>query len=484
MATPQSETGSGAATTAAAATAATAATATAAAVTATADAYPANHGTSDLLVTERTEGRGRSGEEGAAFEGGSHAIMLPLTRTANDGGRAILSPAAASAASFPSCSVVTVAHGGDSSGGGGGSGGSGSDGAGGGRPGLGPRAPSVSAALTQKEGLIHKVNAGLSGLETSIFFQLMLPESSSSSSHPEAGRVVPSRASAAAPPNGGAAALAPRSGPYPTFSGGASKELVAAPEDRFAGLSSARYVASYLRRRRWLWSFACPDAPNFGGACLGGGMGAVAGDDGGCDAAEWTTCRRKIINSLARSRRADGFVLVECKDNEALMVKGIRIMLGVLPGGSGGAGGDGRGWGGGGGGGAEAGAGVGNDGDRGGAGNSSAVRGEDAGRAGEDRGRGGGAGSSGAGDGAGSRQPDGSGQGGPRAMRVILQYRVFEVSAFALIGFVYFCWFRCCVDFAGQAVIARAVNTLQRQPRQQGLRSALGGKPYVEGRPV
>ncbi|CAN0120747.1 unnamed protein product, partial [Scytosiphon promiscuus] len=71
----------------------------------------------------------------------------------------------------------------------------------------------------------------------------------------------------------------------------------------------------------------------------------VGGDNGGCDAREWIACRRKIIIALARSRRADGFVLVQCRDDEALMVKGIRIMLGVLPGGDadgGGGGGGGR----------------------------------------------------------------------------------------------------------------------------------------------
>lgn len=341
------------------------------------------------------------------MEGESRAIMLPLTRTASDGGRAILPPPLASASSPSSSSMVATVRGGAG------------DSAGGDRPGLGPRAQSVSAALTQKEGLIHKVNAGLSGLETSIFFQLMLPEPPS---HPQNSRVARRLAPAAQ-----AAIVGQRSGPYPTFCGGASKDLVAAPGDRFAGPSDRRHVASYLRRQRWLWSFACPDAPTFGGTNPGGA--AVTGSDGGCDAAEWNLCRRKIINSLARSRRADGFVLVDCQDNEALMVKGVRIMLGVLPGGGGGVGGgDGRGGGGGGSGGDEAGAKVGNGGEREGAGNDAAVQGED----GEDRGKGGGGsrgGSSGIGDNAGSQQRDGSSQGEPRAMRMILQYRVFEVSA-------------------------------------------------------
>lgn len=400
VATPQSETGSAAA-----------------------DDVSANNSTSDQRA-ERAGGAGRSGEEGAAIEGEPRASMLPLTRTASDGGRAILPPAAST--SSASSSMVTAARGGGVMG----STGGGGDCAGGRRPELGPRTPSVSAALTQKEGLIHKVNAGLSGLETSIFFQLMLPESPP---HPEAGRVVPSRASAIAAP-----VLGQRPGPYPTFCGGASKDLVAAPEDQFAGLSKGRHVASYLRRQRWLWSFACPDAPSFGGAFADGV--AVAGSDGGCDSAEWTTCRKKIINSLARSRRADGFVLVDCQDNEALMVKGVRIMLGVLPGEGGGHGGDARGSGGGGGRGEEAGAKAGNDGEQEGARKDAAVHEEDAGHAGEDRGKGGGGdggggGSSDVGDGAGAQQPDGNRQGEPRAMRMILQYRVFEVSVFSFVGF-------------------------------------------------
>lgn len=407
VATPQSET--------------EAAAAAAAATVATIDATSATNITGDRSI-ERTEGGARGGEESAAFGGESRAVVLPLTRTASDGERATLPPPA-SAACPPSSSMVTTARGGGvDSGSGGGS-------AGGGRPGLGPRSQSISATLTQKECLIHKVNAGLSGLETSIFFQLMLPESPS---HPEAGRAaLPRGASAAAAlVVGGAAAAAatvprPGPGPYPTFSGGASSDLVAAPQDRFAGVPNSRYVASYLRRQRWLWSFACPDAPNFGGAGAGAGAGgaALAGGDGGCDSAEWTTCRRKIINSLARSRRADGFVLVECQDNEALMVKGIRITLEVPPGADerGVAGGDDRG---GGGGGDEAGARVGDDGEREGAGGGAAARGEHAGRAGENKGRGGGS--------------------EPRAVRVVLQYRVFEVSACGRLvcaSFEASCWF-------------------------------------------
>lgn len=385
VATPQSEAGAAAV----------------AAATAVADDVSASNSANNGSAGRSEEG-GRGGEDGAAIEGESRAIMLPLTRTASDGARAILPlPASASASPASSCSTAATSRGG----GGGGVGVSGGgDSAGGDRPGLGPRTQSVSAALTQKEGLIHKVNAGLSGLESSIFFQLMLPESPS---HPEAGRAVTPRAPAAAAASG----VGQRPGPYPTFSGGASNDFVAAPEDRFAGLSNnGRYVTSYLRRQRWLWFFACPDAPNFGGACTGGG--SVTSSDGGCDSAEWTTCRKKIINSLARSRRADGFVLVDCRDNEALMVKGIRIMLG--------------------GGGDEARAKVGNDGERAGAGNDGAVPGEDTSRAGEDGGKGGGGsggGSSNVGDGDDFQQPGGSRQGEPRAMRMILQYRVFEVRA-------------------------------------------------------
>lgn len=379
LATPQSETGPGAA----------AAAAVGAASANSASDHPA----------ERAEGDRQSGGEGAVIEGESRAIVLPLTRTAGDGGRAIL-PSAASASPSSSSVVTTSRRGG---GVGGSSADSGGDSAGGGRPGLGPRAQSVSAALTQKEGLIYKVNAGLSGLETSIFFQLMLPESPS---HPEADRVVVSRPSPTASP-----VVGQRSGPYPTFSGGVSNDFVAAPEDRFAGFSNGRYVASYLRRQRWLWSFACPDAPTFGGACAGGVV--VMGSDGGCDPVEWTRCRRRIINSLARSRRADGFVLVDCQDNEALMVRGIRIMLGVE--------------------GDEAGAKIENDGVREGAGSGASVPGEDAGRA-EDGGKdggGSGGGSSDVGDVASPQQPRGRKHSELHAMRMILQYRVFEVSATA-----------------------------------------------------
>ncbi|CAM9970210.1 unnamed protein product, partial [Ectocarpus sp. 4 AP-2014] len=115
----------------------------------------------------------------------------------------------------------------------------------------------------------------------------------------------------------------------------APKDLVAGPGERFAGPSSSRYVASYLRRRRWLWFFACEEVSGHGD---GGGSGGVGGPGGEGHAdispSDWNKCRRMMINALARSRRADGFVLVELRDDDALMVKGVRIMLGVQTGGA------------------------------------------------------------------------------------------------------------------------------------------------------
>lgn len=391
----------------------------------------------DQLKERRGRGGGRGGgsEEAATatttFEGEPGAMVLPLTRSASDGGRRAALPVAAGASS--TATAVRGGGGADVGHSGNDVVGSSSGGGGGGRPGLGTRSQSVSAALTQKEGLIHKVNVGLSGLETNIFFQLMLTNMPPLPPQLDGGRASLRGATPAVPRLGSGAAglLLPPGpgpgqgpgqdpGPYPTFSGGAPNGFVAGPEERFAGFSTSRYVASYLRRRRWLWSFACQDAPNFGG-------GGVVGDHGGCDSFEWTKCRRKIINSLARSRRADGFVLVECRENETLMVKGIRVMLGVLPGGGDDrAGGDD---GGGGGAGTGTGVGVGGKGERGG----SRAAGEEGigSNPGDDGGRGEGGGRSNVGGGSGgsgTQPPHGSGRGGPRAMRMILQYRVFEVS--------------------------------------------------------
>ncbi|CAB1116053.1 unnamed protein product [Ectocarpus sp. CCAP 1310/34] len=324
----------------------------------------------------------------------SRAMMLPLTRTASIGGgggqgtspQGLMVATAATSALARGGGVDRVGTNTNGSGGGGG---------GGRRPGLGKRAQSISAALTQDEGLIHKVNAGLSGSETNIFFQLMLPESTSSSSPPpssqqrfESGRAslragaagaapttaVVSRSSGSGP--WGAPPLVP-TGPYPTFSGDAPKGLVAGPGERFAGLSNSRYVASYLRRRRWLWFFACDEVSGHGDGGGSGGVGGPGGEDhAGVSPSDWNKRRRMMINALARSRRADGFVLVELRDDDALMVKGVRIMLGVQTGGTnegGGRGGDGGGGGGGG-------------------------------------------------------RWGGGGRGEPRAMRMILQYRVFEAG--------------------------------------------------------
>ncbi|CAN0571862.1 unnamed protein product, partial [Ectocarpus sp. 12 AP-2014] len=104
------------------------------------------------------------GEEGAvvaALAGeSSRAMVLPLTRTASIGssGGQATSPQGLMVATAP---TSALARGGgvdrvstSTSGSGGGGGGR--------RPGLGKRAQSISAALTQDEGLIHKVNAGLS----------------------------------------------------------------------------------------------------------------------------------------------------------------------------------------------------------------------------------------------------------------------------------------------------------------------------------
>lgn len=302
-------------------------------------------------------------------------------------------------------------------------------GGGGGRPRVDSRRPSVSAALTLKEGLLHKVNAGLSGLETNIFFQLMWPRK----------RTEQTTAVAAGVPAGSASVTwNGLEGPlYPTFSGEDPKGRLAVTSECFSGMIDSKHVASYLRRRRWLWHFDGSAAA----AAAGGDSGSGSGTGG---AYVWTKYLRRMILALTRSRRADGFVLVERRDNEALMVKGIRIMLGVIPdeenesGGGGGRATDvsagatnssrSRSWRGGGGGYEKKDA----------AGKGSAAAAAEEAEVKVEEGGGGGDKLRGVGS-EGDRQPSnkkvaGKGKEGlrgePRAMRILLQYRVFVVGWF------------------------------------------------------
>lgn len=321
------------------------------------------------------------------------------------------------------------------------------------------RASSISSKLAVREGLLHKINTGLSGLETNIAFQLML-------SRPPAENTAAATAAAAAAArvrtagavatgvggesaisgigqsavgaagvpratqfvagdgriggfggypylpaalgtnqnhswaNDGASAILRGFPPqfqlqqqpplpphqqaqnhqvqvqqsvqslqpgsvgrvrYPVFSGDDHDARPAGLGDRFSDASPVKHVASYLRRRRWLWSFdgssgdgggdrsKCNSGTSDGSFDGGNGSSAsgntgrygtraevVSGSDGGGDGGgvapeTWNAAVERIVNALARSRRADGFVIVELRKNEVLMVKGIRAMIGVIP---------------------------------------------------------------------------------------------------------------------------------------------------------
>ena len=327
------------------------------------------------VAEERGEGSGAGGD---GIDDEEEPYSIPLMRAASEGHAAFVHSGGRGGS-------VGVKSGG---GVGGGVGGGGSAGVRAGGDGCCPGVPrslrSVSAALTLKEGLVHKVNAGLSGLETNIFFQLMLPRTENETTLPSAW--------------GGAYGS--------LFRKDDSEEFASGRGERSAGTSRVKYVSSYLRRRRWLWSFGGSGSASFTSACDSGGAATSAAGaiSGGSDAPLWSTYVQKMMHSLTRSRRADGFVLVHRGENEALMVKGVRITLGVVPAeecwkgatgvGAGGRGGDpvsGKG--------APPGRGV---------------RGE---------------GSTGGGGGGGGVARLGGGvEAEPRTMRMLLQYKVFEVG--------------------------------------------------------
>lgn len=121
---------------------------------------------------------------------------------------------------------------------------------------------------------------------------------------------------------------------YPTFSGDDPEARPAGLGDRFSGRSVVRHVASYLRHRRWLWSFT--DTGTFRDMKVAGDRSSDRGGGGIAGASprfapSWPQVAQQIVNTLARARRADGFVMVELRKTEALMMKGIRIKLGVVP---------------------------------------------------------------------------------------------------------------------------------------------------------
>lgn len=191
-----------------------------------------------------------------------------------------------------------------------------------------------SDKFTLNECLVHKVNTGLSGRESKIFFQLARPRSRHAAATATSKSAFSSRVS------WGAGA------PYPTFSGDDPLELggleggqrvmrpTAPAEGSGSGegssaLPNVKHVTSYLRRRRWLWSF--PGAGSGRNVEERGGIGEGGGSGGWCSPESWDKYLQRMINSLSRSRRADGFVLVERLEKEAFMVKGVRIMLGVVP---------------------------------------------------------------------------------------------------------------------------------------------------------
>lgn len=254
------------------------------------------------------------------------------------------------------------------------------------------------STFTLKECLVYKVNTGLSGRESKIFFQLARPRSR---------HAAAASASASASKN----TFYSRA-PYPTFSGDDPLELggleggqrVMRPTVPAEGSSSGegssalpnvKHVTSYLRRRRWLWSF--PSAGSGRDIEERGGIGESGGSGGWCSPESWDKYLQRMINSLSRSRRADGFVLVERLKKEAFMVKGVRIMLGVVPTEDGGSTGSER------------------EGKR----NSDSVRGGAAAKRGRDP-------ASFVGGASEGRERRGF-QGPIVPMRIILQYRVFEV---------------------------------------------------------
>lgn len=205
------------------------------------------------------------------------------------------------------------------------------------------RRNSIFTELTLKEGLLHKINTGLSGLETNIAFQLMRSRPVPTSE--QALGVAPSPLPPPPPPHvsyrqakdvDAYRAKQQQQQPqvqarYPTFSGDDPEGRPAGLGDRFSDRSIVKHVASYLRRRRWLWSFADPDSFGSGGASSGSVSGARGGFGVHRGLLAWSSAAEQMVNALARSRRADGFVIMELRKNEALMVKGIRIMLGVVP---------------------------------------------------------------------------------------------------------------------------------------------------------
>ncbi|CAM9090651.1 unnamed protein product [Phaeothamnion confervicola] len=159
------------------------------------------------------------------------------------------------------------------------------------------------------QGLLHKINTGLSGLETTIAFQLAkggATEQGRTNVGFERGgsRPVPSSL-------GGATAAQSTAAPTAAAATGGERAITL-PVDFFRNVPFGKYVSTYLRRRRWVWELSCDVA--------------------------WSPL---VIRTLALARQNDGFVDIELGESRALMVKGVKVL--PVRGGDGGGGGGGSG---------------------------------------------------------------------------------------------------------------------------------------------
>lgn len=131
---------------------------------------------------------------------------------------------------------------------------------------------------------------------------------------------------------------------YPNFSGDDPEGRPIGLGDRYTERSAVAHVASYLRRRRWLWrleNITQKDDP-FTAALSDAHARSVDAKESGSagDNGKGTMSLLKrampnpqlVMQALTNSRKADGFVAVERGRHEALMVKGINVMPGAMVG--------------------------------------------------------------------------------------------------------------------------------------------------------
>jgi hypothetical protein len=142
-------------------------------------------------------------------------------------------------------------------------------------------------SLLPQAGTLHKINAGTSGLETAIAFQLVRGGTSSSDS-----------SSSAATPHARAVAASLQ-----------QQQQQQHARSRFRNMSFGKYAAPYLRRRSWLWRF--------------GGSTTSSSSSSSSSAAAATAA---VVRALAQARQLDGFVDVELTDTDALLIKGVTVV--------------------------------------------------------------------------------------------------------------------------------------------------------------